>query len=317
MAKRRTGRNVHGWVALDKPTGMSSAKALNEVQRLLDAKKAGHAGTLDPMASGVLPLAFGEATKTVSFMMGSGKSYRFTVKWGESTDSCDAEGAVTATSDVRPDRAAIETALPAFIGEIDQVPPQFSAIKVDGERAYKKARKGETVEMKARKVRVDDLRLAETPDADTAVFEADCGKGVYVRALARDIAAALGAEGHVTVLRRTRVGPFAAEQCHTLDELSDLAHKARLTEVLSPVQTSLDDIPAVAVTEGDAFSLKQGREIVLLPRIATELREKASPRTIDGKDASRWALAHVDGTAVAIGDARAGRMTPVRVFNLT
>ena len=132
-----------------------------------------------------------------------------------------------------------------------------------------------------------------------------------------DIAAALGAEGHVTVLRRTRVGPFAAEQCHTLDELSDLAHKARLTEVLSPVQTSLDDIPAVAVTEGDAFSLKQGREIVLLPRIATELREKASPRTIDGKDASRWALAHVDGTAVAIGDARAGRMTPVRVFNLT
>lgn len=317
MAKRRRGKDIHGWLALDKPGGMSSARALSKAQAVLDAKKAGHAGTLDPMATGVLPLAFGEATKTVGFMMGSAKSYRFAIQWGRSTDTLDAEGEVTAESDVRPSGDAIRAVLDRFTGEIEQIPPDFSAIKVKGRRAYDMARKGEAVELPARTVRVDALRLVEA-GAETAVFEVDCGKGFYVRALARDLCAALKAEGHVSLLRRTRVGAFTAEQCLTLDELYVFAHKARASEALLPVQTPLDDIPAVAVTDDEALSLKQGREIVLLPRLATELRDKARPRTIDGKDASRWALAVTeDGTAMAIGDARAGRLKPVRVFNLT
>jgi len=317
MAKRRRGQNVHGWLALDKPAGVSSARALAEAQRLLDAKKAGHAGTLDPMASGVLPLAFGEATKTVPFMMDAGKAYRFEIAFGRSTDSHDAEGETTAESDARPSDRQIEAALARFVGDIEQVPPEFSAVKVGGERAYKKARKGEAVTLKPRPARVDALRLADRPDAGRAALEVECGKGFYVRALARDLCRALGVEGHVSALRRTRVGRFQAEQCVTLDALADLAHKARATEALWPVETPLDDIPAVAVTDQEAFSLKQGREIVLLPRLARELREQARPRTIDGKDASRWALALADGDPVAIVDARAGRLKPVRVFNLT
>lgn len=317
MAKRRRGKDIHGWLALDKPGGMSSAKALAKAQGMLDARKAGHAGTLDPMATGVLPLAFGEATKTAGFMMGAAKSYRFAISWGRSTDTLDAEGEVTDESDARPSEDDILSLLDRFTGEIEQIPPDFSAIKVQGRRAYDMARKGERVSLPARTVRVDALRLVET-GAESALFEVDCGKGFYVRALARDLCAALGAEGHVSLLRRTRVGAFRAERCTTLDELDVLAHKACASEALLPVQTPLDDIPAVAVTGDEALSLKQGREIVLLPRLAAELRDKARPRAIDGKDASRWALAVTeDGTAAAIGDARAGRLKPVRVFNLT
>lgn len=316
MSKRRKGDPVHGWVALDKPVGMTSTQALSAVRRLFNAQKAGHAGTLDPMASGVLPIALGEATKVVPLMMNAAKAYRFTIRWGSSTDSCDAEGAVIAQSDVRPQADAIRETLKSFTGEIDQAPPQYSAIKVDGVRAYDRARRGEAFELKTRRVRVDSLDLIDASAPDHAVFDLVCGKGVYVRSLARDIAAALGAEGHVSALRRTRVGVFEAQQCWSLDALGDLEHKARTVAALAPVQTPLDDIPAAAVTEEEAHSLKQGREIVLLPRIANALREQASPRTIDGKDASRWVLAILDGTAVAIGDARAGKMKPVRVFNL-
>jgi len=316
MARRKPGDPVHGWIALDKPLGLSSTQALGKARRLLNAQKAGHAGTLDPLASGVLPLAFGEATKTVPLLVDAAKAYRFTVRWGAETETCDAEGAVTARSDVRPDQAAIEAALSGFTGEITQIPPAYSAVKVDGERAYARARRGESVEIKPRQVRVDALRLVDLSGPDEAVFEVECGKGLYVRSLARDLARALGTAGHVAALRRTRVGAFKAEQCWSLDALEDLAHKASAADALAPVQRPLDDIPEVEVTGQEARSLKQGREIVLLPRIAKALREQARPRTIDGKDASRWALALVDGQLAAIVDARMGRLKPVRVFNL-
>ena len=197
MARRRKGKDIHGWVALDKPADMTSTQAVSAVRRVYDAKKAGHAGTLDPLATGLLPIALGEATKTVPFAMESPKAYRFTIQWGVSTETLDAEGAVTARSDVRPERAAIEAALPGFTGEIQQIPPAYSAIKVAGERAYDLAREGEEVVLEARPVRIDALTLLDAPSPELAVLEMHCGKGAYVRAIARDLAAALGAEGHL------------------------------------------------------------------------------------------------------------------------
>ena len=313
--RRKKGDPIHGWLVLDKPLDMTSTQAVGKCRWLFNAQKAGHAGTLDPLASGVLPIAFGEATKTVPFAQEGDKTYRFTIRWGASTTTQDAEGEVTATSPVRPERAAIEAALPAFIGEIEQVPPKFSAIKVDGERAYDLARAGEDVALQARPVRVDALALLDAPDADLAVFEMRCGKGAYVRSIARDLAAALGTEGHVAALRRVQVGPFTAEDAVELAVVEDLVHKARALEALLPVETALDDIPALAVTEDDAFQLRQGRSIVLPPRRASELRDLRRPRTIGGKDYSKAALAMDGDRAVAIGEARAGKLSPVRVFN--
>ena len=315
MGRRKKGDPVHGWLVLDKPLDMTSTQAVGKCRWLFNARKAGHAGTLDPLASGVLPIAFGEATKTVPFAQEGDKTYRFTLRWGSSTTTQDAEGEVVATSDVRPTRAQIEAALPAFIGEIDQVPPKFSAIKVDGERAYDLARSGEAVELEARTVRIDALRLLDAPDEDLAVFEMVCGKGAYVRSVARDLAQALGAEGHVAALRRTRVGPFNAQEAVELAVLEDLVHKARALEQLLPVETALDDIPALAVTADEAFQLRQGRSIVLPPRRASELRDLRRPRTIGGKDYSKAVLAMDGDRAVAIGEARAGKLSPVRVFN--
>lgn len=317
MARRRKGEDIHGWVILDKPLDMTSTQAVSAVRRVFNAKKAGHAGTLDPLASGVLPIALGEATKTVPFAMEGEKIYRFTVKWGERTDTLDTEGKVVATSDVRPDRAAIEAVLPDFIGEISQVPPAFSAIKVDGERAYDLARDGEDVQLEPRLIQVDALRLLDARSEDLAVFEMRCGKGSYVRAMARDLAHALGTEGHVAALRRTLVGSFDASESIRLDVLQEMAHKGAASEALLPVQTALDDIPALAVTEDEDFQLKQGRSIVLLPRQAKELKEHRRPRMIGGKDCTFTALAERDGVAVALGDAQAGKFQPTRVFNLT
>jgi len=316
MARRKKGQDIHGWVILDKPLDMTSTQAVGAVRRLFDAKKAGHAGTLDPLASGVLPIALGEATKTVPFAQDGAKTYRFTIQWGESTDTLDAEGEVIAQSDVRPSRDAIAAALPDFIGDIAQIPPKFSAIRIDGARAYDLARAGEEVEMVARPVTVHGLKLLDAPSSDLAVLELHCGKGTYVRAIARDLAAKLGTEGHVAALRRVAVGPFAAANAVTLDELTEMAHKGRASDGLHPVETALDDIPALAVTEDEAQSLRQGRPIVLLPRQAQELRDKRRPRDIAGKDGSRLALAMCGETAAAIGEARAGRFEPVRVFNL-
>ncbi|WP_372706793.1 tRNA pseudouridine(55) synthase TruB [Brevundimonas sp.] len=309
MGRRKRGEIVNGWVCLDKPFGMGSTEAVSKVRRLFDAQKAGHAGTLDPLASGILPIALGEATKTVPFMMEAQKVYRFTINWGVSTDSLDREGEITARSDVRPDVEAVRAALPAFVGEIDQVPPQFSAIKVDGQRAYDLAREGAEFELASRRVTIYEAAVTDAPDADHVEITMRTGKGVYVRSLARDLAVMLGAEGHVSALRRESVGPFSTENALTLDFLTDLVHRDAASEGLLPVATALDDIPELAVTDQDAFSLRQGRPIILLPRQVETLKSHL-------RDGSRTVSAFQGQTLVALGQLRAGRLEPDRVFNL-
>jgi tRNA pseudouridine55 synthase len=316
MARKRKGDDVDGWIILDKPINITSTQAVSAVRRAFNAKKAGHAGTLDPLATGILPIALGEATKTMPFAVEGDKVYRFTVRWGARTDTLDLEGAVVATSDTRPSRAQIEAVLPDFVGEIEQVPPVYSAIKVDGERAYDLARDGEVFELDARMIRIESLRLIDCMGADEAMFEMRCGKGSYVRAMARDLAHRLGTEGHVVRLRRTVVGRFDETASIKLDELQEMAHKGAASEALLPVQTALDDIPALAITEEEAFQLKQGRSIVLLPRLASELKDKRRPRFVGGKDCSFMVLASLDGVAVALGEAKVGMFQPSRVFNL-
>src|SRR5690606_33054092 len=309
MARRKRGQPVHGWVCLDKPVEMGSTEAVTRIRRLFDAQKAGHAGTLDPLASGILPIALGEATKTVPFLMEAEKVYRFTIHWGLSTDSVDREGEIVARSDVRPTVEQVKAALPAFVGEIDQVPPAFSAIKVDGQRAYDLAREGVEVELKARRVTIHEAAVTAAPDADHVEITMRTGKGVYVRSLARDLAAALGAEGHVSALRRERVGPFSTENAVSLDFLTDRVHRDAASEGLLPVATALDDIPELAVTDQDAFSLRQGRPIVLLPRQVETLKSRL-------REGSRTVSAFQGQTLVALGQLRAGRFEPDRVFNL-
>jgi tRNA pseudouridine55 synthase len=309
MARRKKGDPVSGWVCLDKPFGLGSTPAVGKVRWLYHAQKAGHAGTLDPLASGVLPIALGEATKTVSFMVDADKAYRFTIAWGTSTTTLDGEGEVTATSDVRPTRDAVDGVLDGFLGDISQVPPAYSAIKVDGERAYALARAGEVVELAARTVTVHTLAIVDVPDPDHITLEMACGKGTYVRSLTRDIAAALGAEGHVSYLRRTRVGPFTEANAIGLENLEDLVHRGAGQEALLPVETALDDIPVLAMTDEDAFRLSQGRGVVLLPRQVEDFRSKLS-----GDD--RTVLATHKGQAAAICEMRAGQIRPIRVFNL-
>jgi tRNA pseudouridine55 synthase len=315
MGRRRKGEDISGWIVFDKPDDMTSTHAVSVVQRLFNAKKAGHAGTLDPLASGILPIALGEATKTVPWLMEAQKTYLFTVKWGVSTDTQDREGKAVATSEVRPSPEQIRAALPGFVGEIQQIPPQFSAVKVDGERAYDIARSGEEVELQPRQVTVYEADLVGTED-DLAHFRFRSGKGFYIRALVRDLAAKLGAEGHVWRLRRTAVGPFREEESVTLDELQVLGQKGAASERLRPVETALDDIPALAINGEDAFKLRQGRDIVLLPHVVEALKPKFRDRVISGVDASRAALALFEGKAIALGDVRAGRFKPTRVFHI-
>ncbi|MGR4862567.1 tRNA pseudouridine(55) synthase TruB [Caulobacter sp. LARHSG274] len=310
MARRKKGDAVSGWICLDKPYDLTSTSAVSRVRRAFNAQKAGHAGTLDPLATGVLPLALGEATKTVPFLMDADKAYRFTILWGRNTTTLDREGETTDSSDVRPAREQVEAALAPFIGEIDQVPPNYSAIKVDGERAYDLAREGVEFELKTRKVTIHDLRVVEVPDADRVVLEMECGKGTYVRAVVRDLAAALGACGHVDQLRRTRVGRFGEDSAIGLETLENLSYEARLSEALLPVETALDDIPALAVTDEDAFRLAQGRAIVLLPRQVERLKAELTP-------GDRTVSAMVGERLVALCEMRAGKLNPVRVFQLT
>jgi tRNA pseudouridine55 synthase len=309
VARRRKGDAVSGWICLDKPYDMTSTHAVSRVRRAFNAQKAGHAGTLDPLATGILPIALGEATKTVPFLVDADKAYRFTLAWGRTTATYDREGETTAESDVRPTPAQVEAALPAFVGEISQIPPAYSAIKVDGERAYDLARAGETVELAPRRVVIHSARVAETPDADHVTLEIECGKGTYVRALARDLAEMLGACGHVSQLRRTRVGGFTEAAAVSLELLEDLGHKARQSEALLPVETALDDIPVLAVTTEDAFRLKQGRSIVLVPRQVETVKAGLKP-------GSRTVSAMIEGRMVALCEMRAGRLEPSRVFHL-
>jgi tRNA pseudouridine55 synthase len=305
--KRAKKRDVHGWVVLDKPVGMTSTHAVAVIKHLFAAKRAGHAGTLDPLASGCLPIALGEATKTVPFVFDGRKTYLFTVRWGEERDTDDAEGRVVRRSASRADRAAIEALLPRFIGTIEQVPPRFSAVKIDGERAYDLAREGETVEIAARAVTIHRLVLLETPDPDHAVLCAECGKGTYVRALARDLGRALGALGHVCALRRSRVGPFGGGDMIPLERLESLCHRAaagegNLADMLLPVETALDDIPALAVSPADAARLHRGQAILLRGRDAAVVN--GTVRVASG------------GQLVAIALADRGEIVPKRVFNL-
>jgi len=309
MARRKKGDAVSGWICLDKPYDLGSTSAVSRVRRLFNAQKAGHAGTLDPLATGILPIALGEATKTVAFMMDADKAYRFTIAWGRTTASFDREGETTAVSDVRPTPEAVTAVLPEFVGQILQTPPAFSAVKVGGERAYDLARAGEIVELEPRPVTIHGARVTDAPDADHVVIEMECGKGTYVRALVRDLAERLGACGHVSDLRRTRVGPFTEREAIELETLEDLGHKARLSEALLPVETALDDIPALAVTDEDAFRLKQGRPIVLVPRQVEALKAGLAP-------GSRVVSATSGGLIVALCEMRAGRLEPSRVFHL-
>lgn len=307
MARRRKGASVNGWLALDKPAGLTSTQALARVRRLFDARKAGHGGTLDPIATGLLPIAFGEATKTSAYMMDGGKTYSFTVRWGAETDSADSEGVVVECSDTRPGRAEIEAVLPEFTGVIEQVPPIYSAIKVDGARAYDLARDGVEVKLDAREVEVDRLELVEVADADTATFICDCGKGTYVRSLARDIGRRLGCLGHVIALRRLAVGPFTETDMISLERLEEIGHgaagSAGLLDLLSPVETALDDIPALAVGRDDAARIRSGQPVILRGR--------------DAPIVSGPAFAMCHGVLVALGEVCHGEFGPTRVFNLT
>jgi tRNA pseudouridine55 synthase len=305
--RRREKRDVHGWVVLDKPVGMTSTHAVSVVKRLFAAKRAGHAGTLDPLASGCLPIALGEATKTVPFVMDGRKAYQFTVNWGEERDTDDAEGRVVATSDLRPSAEDIQTILRQFIGTIEQVPPRYSAIKIGGERAYDIARDGEAVELKARTVEIHRLTLVETADRDRALFAAECGKGTYVRALARDMGRLLTCHGHVSALRRTAVGPFAEEDMIPLERLEALCHRAaagefNLAQALLPVETALDDIPALAISKADAARLQRGQAVLMR-----------------GRDAPVFCgtvYVTASGRLIALAEIDRGEIVPKRVFNL-
>ena len=305
--KKRDKRDVHGWVVLDKPVGMTSTHAVAVMKRLFSARRAGHAGTLDPLASGCLPIALGEATKTVPFVMDSRKVYRFTVRWGEERDTDDAEGRVVDTSGERPSQDAILALLPQFTGTIEQVPPRYSAIKVEGERAYDLARDGEVVELASRPVDIHRLDLVSTPDGDHAVFEAECGKGTYVRSLARDMGRALGCKGHVSALRRVSVGPFAENLMIPLEQIEALCHRAgigegNLADALLPVETALDDIPALAINKADAARLQRGQAVLLRGRDAPIL--------------SGVVYVTASGQLIALAEVERGEIVPKRVFNL-
>jgi len=310
MGRNKKGIAINGWLNIDKPEGMTSNQVLGRVRRALNAQKLGHAGTLDPLATGILPIALGEATKTISFAQDRDKVYSFTIQWGEARNTDDREGEVTQTSDKRPSVAEITALIPRFIGDIEQTPPQFSAIKINGERAYDLARSGEDVEMKSRIVSVYDLRLTGTTP-DTASLELHCGKGTYVRAIARDMGQILGCFGHVSALRRLAVGQFTVETAIPLDTFEKMAQSSDPDRLLLPIETVLDDIPALALTDDEISRIKQGQTLKLLSR----------------QDIGRLEIAGIDETTdliLAIGDNKplallekdGIELHPVRVFNL-
>ena len=319
--RRKKGRPVSGWLVFDKPKGMGSTDAVSKIKWLYGAEKAGHAGTLDPLASGMLPIALGEATKTVPYVQDGAKVYRFTVAWGQERSTDDLEGEVTKTSDARPDEAAIRAAMPKYTGIIMQVPPQFSAIKIGGERAYDLAREGEAVEIPAREVEIGRFDLIAMPDADTAIFEIECGKGTYVRSLARDMGRDLGCWGHIADLRRTEVFPFTPDDFVTLPELEQAATPAEqpaeedaegrkprpgpaewkaLDALLLDTGAALDCLPQVAVSDDAAARIRLGNPVIVRGRDAPVEADEA--------------CAFVHGRLIAIGAIEAGMFRPKRVF---
>lgn len=300
MARKRKGRDISGWLVVDKPAGPTSTTVVNKVRWALNANKAGHAGTLDPDATGVLAIALGEATKTVPYITDALKAYEFTVRLGISTNTDDAEGEVLETSDLRPDDAAIKAALAGFIGDIQQVPPQFSAVKIDGQRAYKLAREGESMELAARPLWVESLLLTDRPDADHVTLEMVCGKGGYVRSIARDLGQALGCLGHVRDLRRVWSGPFDAKDGLTMDQIEAMARTDALDSHLLPLEQGLQDLPEVKATAEGAARLRNGNPGMVITS------------TVEYGDEA-WAS--YEGRAVAVGRYKAGELHPSRVFN--
>ena len=301
MGRRKKGRDISGWLVVDKPKGMTSTAVVNKVRWAFDAKKAGHAGTLDPDATGILAVALGEATKTVPFITDAMKAYRFTVRFGAATNTDDAEGEVIASSEARPTDDKIRSALAAFTGDIMQVPPKYSAVKIDGERAYALARAGEEVEIAARPLFVESLTLKERPDTDHAVLEMVCGKGGYVRSVARDLGEALGCHGHVTELRRVWSGPFELEDAVTLDEVERLAKDPAIDALLLPLEAGLTDLPELPATAEGAARMRNGNPGMVM---AADV------------DYGEPAWASFQGQPVAVGTYRAGELHPTRVFNL-
>lgn len=315
--QRKKGELISGWVVLDKTAGPTSTQSVGKVRHLFNAQKAGHAGTLDPLATGILPIALGEATKTVPFLMQARKVYQFTLCWGEETNTLDREGEVIARSDKRPSEAQILRALPEFAGLIEQVPPIFSAIKVEGERAYDLARDGEKPILNPRQVELHSVELLEKIDHDHACFELVCGKGFYIRAFARDLAAKLGTCAYVSELRRRAVGPFCEGNALSLDALTSFAVKGEQRAYLQPLQAALDGIPAAQIGRSDVSDIRLGRGIKLLPRHISALRSHFETQSEGQQLANpdRLVLAEFEGVAVALGRLRAGRFLPSKVFN--
>lgn len=299
MARKRKGRDISGWLVVDKPAGLTSTAVVNKVRWAFDAKKAGHAGTLDPGATGVLAVALGEATKTVPYITDALKAYEFTVRFGQATRTDDAEGEVIATSDLRPSDDDIKEALHAFVGDILQVPPQFSAVMIDGERAYKRARDGEEMDIAARPLFVDELTLLDRPDADHAVLMLVCGKGGYVRSIARDLGAALGCLGHVLRLRRIWSGPFDAEDGISLEQIDELAKTAELDAYLRPLEEGLADLPELTCTPEAAVKLRNGNPAMVIA---------------SGVEYGDECWVSCDGAPVAVGRYKSGEVHPSRVF---
>ncbi len=302
MARRKKGRDVHGWLIVDKPAGMTSTSVVNKVRWALDAKKAGHAGTLDPDATGVLAVALGEATKTVPFITEALKCYQFSVRLGQATNTDDAEGEVIAESDARPTDAQILDALPQFEGDIMQVPPKFSAVKIDGERAYKRARDDEEFEIAARPLYVDELKFIERRDDDHVILEMVCGKGGYVRAIARDLGEVLGCYGHVEWLRREWSGPWDAEEGISVAQIDEMAKTEALDAYLRPVEEGLADLDEVMCTSEGVTRLRNGNPGMVYPADGVEYGDEV------------WAS--YQGAPVAVGIYKSGELHPSRVFNL-
>ena len=303
---KKRGKPVHGWVVFDKPLNMSSTQAVGKIRWLFDAEKAGHGGTLDPLATGLLPIALGEATKTVQWAMDGRKTYQFRIQWGAETETDDLEGAITSQSDLRPAQDSIESILKNFLGEITQIPPIYSALKIDGERAYDLARAGEKPEMTPRLVMIEELRLLDASNPEFADFETVCGKGTYIRALARDIGRALGCLGHLTLLRRTQVGSFAEKDMISLEKLEELRHRpdhdTALKGALRSIVTVLDGIPALAVMDQDAAKLRQGQSVLL--------RGANAPINCEA------VLVNHDGRPLGICEISQGSLKTKRLFNL-
>ncbi len=308
MARRKKGQSITGWIAVDKPVGLTSTQVVSRVREVFDARKIGHGGTLDPLASGILPIALGEATKTVSYITAGRKSYLLTVRWGQATTTDDGEGEIVEESDLRPDEGAILAVLATFIGRIEQVPPIFSAIKVSGRRAYEMARAKEEFELKPRPVEIYDIQLKSCPSPDEAVLEVQCGKGTYMRSLARDLGRALGTCAYVKALRRLSVGPFSQDNAISLDYLETLGHSPAALEQLLPLETALDDIPAIVLSEAEANRLRCGQPVSLMARMYRD--------RVEGLAKGDTVFVMTARNPVALTRYEAGEIHPVRVLNL-